>query len=124
MTFNYGTFKKNNGMTLLEVLVGFVIFSASLVAILEYVSNQVYLNHQTEKNERKAHLIYEYSLFSELGPDATSVLASSQSEFNLLFSSTPVDSFKNRKAEIVLVKTLVSVEDGAGTYDWAIMELQ
>jgi Tfp pilus assembly protein PilV len=119
-----GTLNKQEGMTLLEVLVGFVIFTASLVAILNYVSNQVYLNHQTEKNLQKALLIYDYSLLSATDPEAGAIFAASQPDFNLKLDSTPVDSYKDKNSETVLVKTQVSVGDGAGNYDWSILELR
>jgi Tfp pilus assembly protein PilV len=119
-----GTLNKQLGMTLLEVLVGFVIFTSSLVAILDYVSNQVYLNHQTEKNTRKALLIYDYSLISEFSAEAGAVFAASQSDMKLTSVSSPVNSFKDKKEDAVLMQTMVSIEDGSGTYDWSILEVR
>ena len=50
-------------MTLLEVLVGFVIFSASLVAVLEYVGWQVFHQHRSDIKLQKLELVYEASAF-------------------------------------------------------------
>jgi Tfp pilus assembly protein PilV len=120
---NHATSNHQNGMTLLEVMVGFVIFSASLVAILDYVSNQIYLNHLTEKNQHKVRLIYDYSLAQEMGVDAQQSFASTLTDFNLSFDSTVIDSLESRRGNMVLTKTRISVEDGAGSYDWSIYEV-
>jgi Tfp pilus assembly protein PilV len=121
--FSLYTQNHQNGMTLLEVMVGFVIFSASLVAILDYVSNQIYLNHLTEKNQHKVRLIYDYSLTQEMGVDAQQSFASTLTDFNLSFDSTVIDSFESRRGNMVLTKTIISVEDGGSSYDWSIYEI-
>jgi Tfp pilus assembly protein PilV len=120
---HHATSNHQNGMTLLEVMVGFVIFSASLVAILDYVSNQIYLNHLTEKNQHKVRLIYDYSLTQEMGVDAQQSFASTLTDFNLSFDSTVIDSFESRRGNMVLTKTIISVEDGGSSYDWSIYEI-
>jgi Tfp pilus assembly protein PilV len=119
-----GTLNKQVGMTLLEVMVGFVIFTSSLVAILDYVSNQVYLNHQTEKNTKKALLIYDYSLVSGVSAEAGAVFAASQSDMKLTSTSSPIDSFKDKRDEVALMQTQISIEDGSETYDWSILEVR
>jgi type II secretory pathway pseudopilin PulG len=114
---------KNCGMTLLEVLVGFVIFTSSLVAILNYVSNQVYLNHLTERNQIKASLINDYATLAELGETSRLGVASSQDGMDVSLASTRIDSYKEGKAGAVLVQTQISVTDRNGSYEWSILEI-
>ncbi len=113
-----------NGMTLLEVLVGFVIFSASLVAILDYVSNQIYLNHLTEKNQHKASLIDEYAALSALGESAQVAFISSQEVMAVSANSTPIDRVKERNNEMTLLETHISVTDQSERYEWSILEIR
>ncbi len=114
---------KNCGMTLLEVLVGFVIFTSSLVAILNYVSNQVYLNHLTERNQIKASLINDYATLAELGETSRLGVVSSQDGMDVSLASTRIDSYKEGKAGAVLVQTQISVTDRNGSYEWSILEI-
>ena len=116
--------QSESGMTLLEVLVGFVIFSASLVAILDYVSNQIYLNHLTEKNQQKAGLIYEYAALSSLGEQAQLAFLGAQQALNVSVNSFPVDVIKERNKEITLLKTDISVMDQGNSYQWSILEIK
>ncbi len=120
------TTKKNleSGMTLLEVLVGFVIFSASLVAVLDYVSNQIYLSHLTEKNQHKASLIYEYAALSNLGEQAQLAFIGAQQEMNIMVNSVPLYEIKERNKEMALLKTDISVSDQGNSYQWSILEIK
>lgn len=111
-------------MTLLEVLVGFVIFTSSLVAILDYVSNQIYLNHLTEKNQIKASMIKDYAALTELGDEAQIGFASSQDAVTISLASSQVDEYKQGNDAMILVQTLVSVSDQSNTYEWTILELK
>ena len=111
-------------MTLVEVMVGFVIFSASLVAILNYVSNQIYLNHITEKNQQKASLIGEYSSLSAIGEQAQAEFISAQETVDIDVSYGPLDSFKQRNQEIALVETLITVTEQGNSYQWTILEIK
>lgn len=111
-------------MTLLEVLVGFVIFTSSLVAILNYVSNQIYLNHLTESNQIKAGLINDYAALSELGEDAQVGFASTLDGVGISMASSQIDNFKQGNKEMLLVQTLISVSDQTNTYEWSILELK
>jgi type II secretory pathway pseudopilin PulG len=115
---------KHSGMTLLEVLVGFVIFTASLVAILDYVSNQVYLNHLTEKNQIKASFINDYAALALLGESAQIGFASSQEGMEVSLESTQIDSYKEGRTESVLVQTLISVTENGNSYEWSILEIK
>lgn len=111
-------------MTLLEVLVGFVIFTSSLVAILDYVSNQIYLNHLTEKNQIKAGLINDYAALAELSEAARTGFVSSQDEMVVSLASNQIDTYKRGNEKIMLVETLVSVSDQGNTYEWSILEIK
>jgi type II secretory pathway pseudopilin PulG len=115
---------KHSGMTLLEVLVGFVIFTSSLVAILNYVSNQVYLSHLTEKNQVKASLINDYAALAGLGEAAQLGFASSQEDLDVSLSSSQIDSYKEGSAQSVLVQTQISVTDRGNVYEWSILEIK
>jgi hypothetical protein len=111
-------------MTLLEVMVGFVIFTSSLVGILEYVSNQVYLSHITEKNQLKADIVYDYSIISALGDEAVAAFVTSQQGFGVSVASTALESHKTRRRNDVLVQTQVSVTDLNNDYQWSIFEIK
>jgi len=47
------------GMTLVEVLVAFVIFTSSLVAVLDYVANQLFHRQRTENRSEQVALTYQ-----------------------------------------------------------------
>lgn len=116
--------RSQSGMTLLEVLVGFVIFSASLVAILNYVSNQIYLNHLTEKNQHKAGLIDEYSALAALGEQAQIAFISNQKVMGVSVNSTPIEEVKDRNNKMTLVETHIAITDQGNRYEWSILEIK
>ena len=124
MHSTFSSCRQQQGMTLLEVLVGFVIFTSSLVAILNHVSNQVYLNHLSDKNQQKAQLLYDYSTVVALGPEALSAFASSRQGLELSYVSSAVDSFNGRKGDSDLLKTQITVWDGGESYDWSVYEIR
>ena len=112
------------GMTLLEVLVGFVIFSASLVAILDYVSNQIYLNHLTEKNEARVSLIDGYAALSSLGEEARIEYITAQDTMSMSVNSRAVDSIEKGRLKLSLMQSTIVVSDQNNSYEWSILELR
>ena len=121
---NPNPFADQKGMTLLEVMVGFVIFTSSLVAILNFVSNQVFLNHISDKNQQKARLVYDYSSISELGAEEQAAMAASRKNLDLSTSSSSLDSYKNRSSESQLLHTQISVWDRGEAYVWSVFEVK
>ncbi len=115
---------QQKGITLLEVLIGFVIFSSSLVAILDYVANQIYLNHLSEKNQIKATVINDYAALALLGETAQAGFVSSQKAMDVSVESTQIDSYKEGRTESVLVQTLISVNENGHSYEWSILEIK
>ncbi len=71
------------GVTLLEVLVGFVIFTSSLVAILDYVSGQIYHSHLSLTNLQKVQMIYEFSSAIGLNSEQLNTQTTKYDNFNL-----------------------------------------
>ncbi len=124
MNRSHGVFYSvQSGMTLLEVLVGFVIFSASLVAILNYVSNQVYLNHLTESNQVKMNMIKDYADMASVSEEQRLEWLFSQNGLNLQVETEQVDSFKKGRDQLNLVQKLIQVEENGVLFKWAILEL-
>lgn len=116
--------KDQSGMTLLEVMVGFVIFSSSLIAILDYVSNQLYLYQLASKNKEEIELLYNYSLLSGLGVDARAKFLSTESAYDLTYTSLPVEVTEDSKVDQVLIKTTLKIENGENPFLWAVYEFQ
>jgi Tfp pilus assembly protein PilV len=112
------------GVTLLEVLIGFVIFTSSLVAILDYVGNQVYLNHLTDKNQRRTLLVYELDSVSGLENNEQASIITAYQDIDASAISEPLYEFKDGRKDMVLLQTLYSVGDVGNTFAWSVLEVR
>lgn len=112
------------GVTLLEVMIGFVIFSASLVAVLDYVGNQVYLQHQAQKNQQKTFLLYELATQAGLGLQHQIQLIADQPDLQVTFSDSVVDESAVKNTETRLFESKISVSDGDSTLEWMVLEVR
>lgn len=110
------------GVTLVEVLVGFVIFTSSLVAILNYVSGQVYHSHLSSENLQKVQLIYNLS--SAVNPDPNQQLSqlSGDGSFNFSVSSSVMDSSPSQSA-FMLNRYEISVSDSDSPLTWILLNI-
>ena len=117
-------FATQQGITLLEVMIGFVIFSVSLVAVLDYVGNQVYLQHKAQKNQQKNLLLYELAIQSELGPEHMAQLISGHPDLRVTVSDTLIDDSTRRNTEAAIFESRFSLSDVDSTLDWTVIEVR
>lgn len=116
--------RKQAGVTLLEVLIGFVIFSASLVAVLDYVGNQVYLQHQAQKNQQKTLLLYELATQASLGQEHQGDLISNYPDLQVLLSGAMIDKSTSGKTESALFESKITLSDSDSSLEWTVIELR
>jgi Tfp pilus assembly protein PilV len=114
---------KQAGVSLLEVLVGFVIFTSSLVGILNYVSGQIYHLHLSSDNLKKYQLIYEHA--NDLGPGQEMLLRGSNENSNLTLSlsmSTLAEA-NQRGKDLSLNQYDYSVTSATNSVPWSVIKL-
>jgi type II secretory pathway pseudopilin PulG len=111
------------GVTLIEVLVGFVIFTGSLVAVLDYVGNQVFAQRQSEQQYRRLQVLQQWRLRERTAagrslppPDQRVVVLPGQVE--------AVEVLEQRRQRRMLLRRVFTVRDAAGSRSWTLLELQ
>jgi len=112
------------GVTLLEVLVGFVIFTSALVAVLEYVSSQIYHGHLSTSSLDKVQMIYDLSTLSELGDIYHTEQNSQYDDFSWSLTSSNMGAFTSNPNEpdILLKSHTYSVMDKNNTFNWTVLK--
>ena len=112
---------KQNGVTLLEVLVGFVIFTSSLVGILDYVSGQIYHFHLSSQNLQKTQLIYEQS--SVAGTSIGKELVNSGEYYDLDLSqvSTTLEENRSGSDTLMLNRFDYTVTNTTNSFEWSVI---
>ena len=116
-------YSQQKGISLLEVLVGFVIFTSSLIAVLDYVSGQVYHYHLSSVTQQKVQMIYDLSEISELGIEQQLRLAAEYTDFDWSISSSVMDSFTQRDQKKILQQTRHEVVNGANSFEWMVLNI-
>ncbi len=111
------------GVTLLEVLVGFVIFTSSLVAILDYVSGQIYHSHLSLTNLQKVQMIYEFSSAIGLNSEQLNTQTTKYDNFNLTVLASTMESSDQRDGELLLNRYDYSVLDSQNAFAWAVIKV-
>ena len=117
-------FSSQKGISLLEVLVGFVIFTSSLVAVLDYVSGQVYLFHLSSNNQQKVQMVYDLSIVADLGIEQQINIASEYDDFDWSVSSSLMDSLEQREGGSLLNRSTYSIVDSNGIYEWTVLNIK
>ncbi len=118
-----GVITQQKGITLLEVLIGFVIFTSSLVSILDYVGNQVYLTHLTDKKQHRVQLVYElFSAGSDQREQAR--ILSTYQDMDVAVTSQKLDEMKVRKNTASIFQTQYSVTDTDNQFEWSVLEVR
>lgn len=112
-----------SGVTLLEVLIGFVIFTTSLVALLDYVSGQVYHTHRTAQTLQAVKLIHDWSSVTPEIEDQRRIRHSDRAGFEYLISSSAMESVNLRKREILLNRYSYSVGDREHLFAWTVIRI-
>jgi len=114
---------KQQGVTLLEVLVGFVIFTSSLVAVLDYVSGQIYNNHLSSTNQQKVQMIYDFSTSLELAPGHLKVQSAKYDSFDFTVLSSTMGSSSQRDGDVFLNRYDYTVSDSSNSLAWAVIKV-
>ena len=117
------SFDKQLGVTLLEVLVGFVIFTSSLVAVLDYVSGQIYHSHLSSANLQKVQMVYDFSTFIEPGSDGSPIQSAGYDGFNFTIVSSEMDSSSEGGGDLLLNRYDYSVSDNNNSFAWAVIKV-
>ncbi len=115
---------KQEGVTLLEVLVGFVIFTSSLVAILDYVSGQIYHSQLSGSYLEKIQLIYERSSSWDIEMDPRLQQTRGGDEFGLTISGQVMESATVSGGELLLNRYRYSVTDNNNATVWTVLKYQ
>ncbi len=108
---------------MLEVLVGFVIFTTSLVAVLDYVSGQIYHSHLSLTNLQKVQMIYDFSTVIELDPEQLGAQSTKYDNFNFTVLSSTMESSSQRSGELLLNRYDYSVSDSNNALAWAVIKV-
>ena len=111
------------GVTLIEVLVGFVIFTASLVAVLDYVTEQVYLHRLSSSNFEKVKLIYDLSAVSNSLPGKLSPLELQHRNLDWDVSAVTMDSVSKRAEEVSLKRYDYRVSGANNVLEWSVYKM-
>lgn len=116
------------GISLLEVLVGFVIFTSSLVAVLEYVSGQVYHYHLSSRTQQKVQMIYDLAVISDLGIEEQLNQANNYVDFDWTINSSAMDTLgqeeQQQEQQQLLNRTTYSVIDDSNTFEWTVLKIK
>ena len=112
---------RQQGVTLVEVLVGFVIFMSTLVVVLDYVSEQIFHTHRTKANLEQLQFIYQLSSVQPYLEELRSVPEWHTTEIEWNYSMASRDSFKQRNKELSLNKIEYWVEDNGQRFKWDVI---
>ena len=115
-------FDRQKGVTLLEVLVGFVIFTSSLVAVLDYVSGQIYHNHLSSTNLRKVQMVSDFSTLMQPGSEQLPIQSAGYDSFALTVSTSAMDSSSRGADDYLLNRYDYSVSDSDNSFTWTVIK--
>ncbi len=115
---------RQQGITLLEVLVGFVIFTASLVAILDFVSGQIFHVHRSASNLQRLQGIYQ-----TLGNDGQESLKRSlesgqANQYSWTVATTEMDAIEMGKTSLQLNRYDYSIADLNNELHWTVIRIR
>lgn len=112
---------KQKGVTLLEVLVGFVIFTSSLVGILDYVSGQIYHSHLSSENLQKVQLIYEQSSVAGTAIGKELVNSGEFYDLDLSQASTTLEENRQGGETLMLNRYDYTITNTTNSFEWAVI---
>ena len=114
--------RRQAGVTLIEVLVGFVIFMTSLVAVLDYVGNQVQLERISESRYRAMQILGEQ--FRSLATDETGARVPLESGgIQVRPASIRIqERFDNRRSSRELRRIEFLIRDDRGERRWTVLD--
>ncbi len=111
------------GITLIEVLVGFVIFTASLVAILDFVANQVHLRRRSAEGMERVSAVYEQVLRSQYGDGEIAAAGLQHGIIVERVSVQSLDDFRSRGQEYHLQQVEYRARSADGSFRWSVVEI-
>lgn len=114
---------RQRGVTLLEVLVGFVIFSTSMVAVLDYVSGQIYQYQLSTSNLKELQLIYDASVADKLSETGFYSADSNAVDYKLMVSETIMDTYRQRGDDLKMKLSQYSTNRRAGGFHWSVIKV-
>ena len=114
---------KQQGVTLIEVLVGFVIFMASLVVVLDYVSEQIFHSHRSADNLEQLQFIYQLESMRPYFSDRLDMPNFNQANMRWSMSESVLETFKQRKKDLALKKITYQLGDGEKNFQWEVLSI-
>ena len=114
-----------SGITLIEVLVGFVIFMASLVAILDYVANQMHLRRTSAENLERASALYQQALRADYPEDIAAGMSALPRGVTVEKQTERLlDSYSYRREKIGLWQVDYRAQSASGVFQWSVIEVR
>ena len=114
---------RQKGVTLLEVMVGFVIFTSSLVGVLDYVSGHVYHFHLSATNLQKVNMTYDWSVTYEGSANHHLLRPTADESFDVTIASSRMDTFTRQDEEVLLVRDQYRVGDAMNSLAWTVIRI-
>lgn len=112
------------GITLLEVLVGFVIFTTSLVAVLDYVSGQVFHYYRSASHLGQVQVIYDWVALARADETQQVYLSSARDETEIItISASIMETVEVRGEEILLNRYSYQADGSDATSAWKIIRI-
>jgi len=111
-----------SGLTLLEVLVGFVIFTLSLVAILDYVGEQVFHVHRSGSHLQRLQQLY-VAAGSGGGLEVPTLHPGDAAAegFDWRVVATELDAVEVRDELLLLNRYDISVSNANNSLNWSVI---
>ncbi len=117
----YPRLDRQRGLTLLEVLVGFVIFTTSLVAVLDYVGGQIYHVHRSNANLERLEQLYLRETASRTPAAVASIADGNSSNIEWIVSISELAELEHKDAVSVLNRYHYSTAGDRGRFEWTII---
>ncbi len=115
---------RQQGITLLEVLVSFVIFTASLVAILDFVSGQIFHVHRSASNLQRVQGIYQTRGDRGLESLRQSLASGQENPYRWTVAATEMDAIEMRSSTRLLNRYDYSVADVNNELHWTVIRIR
>ncbi|MCP4333159.1 MAG: hypothetical protein GY785_10930 [Gammaproteobacteria bacterium] len=112
------------GITLLEVLVGFVIFTASLVAILDYVGSQIFHVHRSAEYLQRMQRVYQTSGYADPQAVTRTAATGHEGRFDWDINVSEMGSIEKRDTTLFLKRYDYSLTEAGNTLTWSVIRLE
>ncbi len=115
--------QRQAGVTLIEVLVGFVIFMGSMVALLDHVGNQVYLERQGREQYRSLQALQQWITRQRLSAGGSEVMDVVDDGRVMPETAEIMDVYERRRQRRILQRQQFRLPQ-SGNRTWTVLELQ